>query len=128
MLSTRSRAFQNAPKHTRNRYRRYIDASVQIEKIAKKVTWAFDHSLKRIRLFGVIEVIGALGLLLPYRLDILPILTPMAATGLAMMMAGAGAVHLRRDELKMILLNIFIMFLLAGIGFHTLLDIFNVEM
>jgi len=99
-----------------------------IEKIAKKVTWAFDHSLKRIRLFGVIEVIGALGLLLPYRLDILPILTPMAATGLAMMMAGAGAVHLRRDELKMILLNIFIMFLLAGIGFHTLLDIFNVEM
>ncbi len=98
-----------------------------IEKIEKKVSWARDYSESKLKFFGFLEVIGALGLILPYQLGILPILTPMAATGLAMVMAGAGVVHLRRDEINMIFLNIFIIFLLAGIGFHTLLDVFHVE-
>jgi uncharacterized protein YjeT (DUF2065 family) len=99
-----------------------------IEKIEKRVTWAHDHTLGKLRFFGFLEVIGALGLIFPYRLDIFPILTPMAATGLAMVMAGAGVVHLRRDEVGMLLINIVIIFLLAGIGFHSLLAIFNVQM
>ncbi|MDX2362299.1 MAG: DoxX family protein [Crocinitomicaceae bacterium] len=98
-----------------------------IEKIEKKVSWANDYSLSKLKFFGFLEVIGALGLILPYQLDIFPILTPMAATGLAMVMAGAGVVHLRRDEINMIFLNILIIFLLAGIGFHSLLDVFDVE-
>ena len=98
-----------------------------IEKIEKKVTWAHDYSVAKLKFFGFLEVIGALGLILPYQLGVLPILTPMAATGLAMVMAGAGMVHLRRDEINMIFLNILIIFMLAGVGFHSLLDIFNVE-
>lgn len=98
-----------------------------IEKIEKKVTWARDYSTSKLKLFGALEVIGAFGLLLPWRLDIFPILTPMAATGLAMVMAGAGMVHLRRDEINMFFLNILIIFLLAGVGFHSLIDIFGVE-
>ena len=98
-----------------------------IEKIEKKVSWANDYSISKLKFFGFLEVIGALGLILPYQLDILPILTPMAATGLAMVMAGAGMVHLRRDEINMIFLNILIIFLLAGVGFHSLLDVFDVE-
>lgn len=98
-----------------------------IEKIEKKVTWAHDYSLSKLKLFGFLEVIGAFGLMLPWRLDVLPILTPMAATGLAMVMAGAGMVHLRRDEINMLFLNIVIIFLLAGVGFHSLIDIFGVE-
>ncbi|GCE28861.1 hypothetical protein KDA_43450 [Dictyobacter alpinus] len=42
-----------------------------------------------IRLIGTAEVLGALGLLLPMLLRILPILTPLAATGLTILMAGA---------------------------------------
>jgi len=98
-----------------------------IDKIEKKVSWAHDYSLSKLKFFGFLEVIGAVGLILPYQLDIFPILTPMAATGLAMVMAGAGVVHLRRDEINMIFLNILIIFLLAGIGFHSLLDVFDVE-
>ncbi len=98
-----------------------------IQKIEKKVTWANDYSISKLRFFGFLEVIGALGLMLPWRLDILPILTPMAATGLAMVMAGAGMVHLKRDEVNMLLINIVIIFLLAGVGFHSLLDVFGVE-
>lgn len=96
------------------------------EQIAKKVSWAYDYSERTLKVFGALEVLGALGLLLPYQLDIFPILTPMAATGLAMMMGGSIGVHLRRDEIKMIFINIIIIFLLAGVGFHTLLDIFDV--
>lgn len=98
-----------------------------IEKIEKKVSWANDYSISKLRFFGFLEVIGALGLILPYQFGIFPVLTPMAATGLAMVMAGAGMVHLRRDEINMIFLNILMIFLLAGVGFHSLLSVFHVE-
>lgn len=102
-----------------------------VDKIEKKVTWAKDYSPSRLKFFGLLEIIGALGLLLPYHLfdqDMLQLLTPIAATALSMIMAGAAMVHLRRDEIGMILLNIFIIFLLAGVGFNTLLTIFGVDM
>ncbi len=98
-----------------------------IEKIEKRVTWAHDYTVSKLKFFGFLEVIGAIGLVVPWRLDILPILTPMAATGLAMVMAGAGVVHLRRDEINMFFLNILIIFLLAGVGFHSLIDIFGID-
>lgn len=97
-----------------------------IAKIEKKVSWANDYSHSRLKLFGVFEILGSIGLVLPYQMDLFPILTPMAATGLAMVMSGAVMVHLRRDELKMVLLNIVIIFLLAGVGFNTLLALYEV--
>lgn len=42
-----------------------------------------------VRAIGIIEVLGALGLTLPAMLRILPILTPLAAGGLVILMAGA---------------------------------------
>lgn len=99
-----------------------------IEKIEKKVTWARDYSPKRLKMFGLFEIIGAIGLFLPYQLGIFPILTPISATALAMIMSGAAMVHLRRDEIGMIMLNILIIFLLAGVGFNTLLVVFGVNM
>ena len=108
----------------------FLKIFLPIERIEKKVTWARDYSEKRLAIFGIFEVLGALGLLLPYYLLDKPfnLLTPIAATALAMIMAGAAIVHLRRDETKMILLNILIIFLLAGVGFNTLLVIFGVDM
>lgn len=99
-----------------------------LEKITEKVTWANDYPHSRLKLFGLLEILGAIGLIAPYQLNTMPILTPIAATGLAMVMAGAAVVHLRRDEIKMILLNIFIIFLLAGVGFNTLLAIYGVNL
>ena len=99
-----------------------------INQIEKRVSWAQDYSSSRLRFFGVLEILGAVGLVVPYQLEVFPILTPMAATGLAMVMAGAAVVHLRRDEIKMIMLNILIIFLLAGVGFNTLLEVFGVQL
>lgn len=45
-----------------------------------------------LRFVGVAEVLGALGLILPWRLRIRPILTPIAAGALAIIMIGAVVV------------------------------------
>ena len=51
-----------------------------------------------IRVIGICEVLGAVGLILPWALDVAPVLTPLAAAGLALTMAGAVVVHLRRGD------------------------------
>lgn len=60
--------------------------------------WAGDFSQPQITLIGLAEVAGALGLVLPWALSILPILTPIAGYALAVLMAGAAIVHIRRRE------------------------------
>jgi hypothetical protein len=47
---------------------------------------------------SVAEILGAIGLILPEVTGILPILTPLAATGLALIMVGALVFHIRRNE------------------------------
>lgn len=47
-----------------------------------------------VRFIGVVEVLGALGLILPGLLRIRPGLTPLAAAGLVIIMIGATAVTL----------------------------------
>ena len=42
-----------------------------------------------IRFIGVCEVLGAVGLILPWLLKIRPVLTPLAASGLVVIMTGA---------------------------------------
>lgn len=57
-----------------------------------------DLDLKRIRLIGAVEVLGAVGLVLPWLLGVALWLTPLAALGLALTMVGAAITHLRRGE------------------------------
>ena len=67
--------------------------------------WAQDFSPSTIRLIGVLEILGAIGLILPAALHIAPILVPLAAIGLALTMVGAAVVHARRKEAPMIAVN-----------------------
>ncbi len=60
--------------------------------------WADDFSDTAIKGIGALEVIGAVGLILPALTGIAPVLTPIAALGLAAVMAGAVVVHVRRKE------------------------------
>ncbi|MDD7945342.1 DoxX family protein [Microbacterium sp. NE2HP2] len=57
-----------------------------------------DFSATQVKLIGLVEVIGAVGLILPLLLNIAPVLTPLAAVGLAVTMLVATAVHARRKE------------------------------
>ena len=68
--------------------------------------WAQDYSSTNIRLIGLVEVLGAVGLVLPAALHIAPILVPLAAVGLALVMVGAIVVHARRKEPMNIAVNV----------------------
>lgn len=60
--------------------------------------WAIDFEPQQIRLIGVLEVCAAAGLIVPLVVSSLTVLTPLAAVGLALVMAGAMATHFRRAE------------------------------
>lgn len=68
--------------------------------------WAQDVTPTNIRLIGVVEVLGAAGLILPAVTHIAPILVPLAAVGLVLVMVGAATVHARRKEIPNIGVNV----------------------
>ncbi len=66
--------------------------------ISAGMGWAEPVSDNNVKLIGAIEVIGGIGLVVPWLTGIAPVLTPLAAVGLALVMAGAVVVHVRRKE------------------------------
>lgn len=76
------------------------------EKLQKTLPWVTDISMPVVRLIGVAEILGALGLVLPALTGIAPILTPVAAVGLSVVMVGAAITHARRKEPQAITANI----------------------
>jgi uncharacterized membrane protein YphA (DoxX/SURF4 family) len=68
--------------------------------------WAQDYSQTNIRLIGLVELLGAVGLVVPAAVHIAPILVPLAAVGLALVMVGAVVVHARRKEPLNIAVNV----------------------
>jgi hypothetical protein len=60
--------------------------------------WVDDFSDGHLKVIGAIKILGALGLVLPALLDIASVLVPLAASGLMLLMAGAGTTRFRRSE------------------------------
>jgi uncharacterized membrane protein YphA (DoxX/SURF4 family) len=75
--------------------------------------WVEDFSTGAVKAIGALEVLAAVGLILPAVLDIAPVLVPLAALGLALLMAGAAITHLRRKENQMVLINAVLLILAA---------------
>ena len=90
------------------------------EKLAANMKWVEDFSPNIIRAIGAVEILGALGLILPALTGILPILTALAAVGLVLDMIGAAITHLRRGETPMIAANIVLLLLAAFVAYGRL--------
>jgi uncharacterized membrane protein YphA (DoxX/SURF4 family) len=75
------------------------------QKLASTMGWVEDFSDPAVRTIGALEVLGALGLLLPALTGMATVLVPIAAVGLAVLMIGAAGTHRRRGELPMIGIN-----------------------
>jgi hypothetical protein len=73
--------------------------------------WIDTVPLRLVRTIGVLEMLGALGLILPPLTGIAPALALAAAIGLVLIQVGGISLHLSRDEAKLIGLNVV---LLAG--------------
>jgi uncharacterized membrane protein YphA (DoxX/SURF4 family) len=88
-------------------------------------SYAEDLSDRTYKTIGVLEVLGAIGLVLPRLLGIAPVLAPLAALGFVGLMIGAIVTHLRRGERQLIIFNIALMllalFVFWGRGVEVLL-------
>ncbi|MGC3993603.1 MAG: DoxX family protein [Propionicimonas sp.] len=86
------------------------------EKLQQAMGWVADFSTPMVRFIGSVEILAALGLVLPAATGILPILTPLAATGLVIVMIGAAVTHARRKEPQMIAANAVLLVLAAVVA------------
>ncbi len=78
--------------------------------------WTEDFSDGAVKGIGALEVLGAVGLILPAALGIVPVLVPIAATGLALLMLGAAVTHARRKESTNIVVNVVLLALAAFVA------------
>ena len=81
------------------------------EALADRMGWVEDFSIPMVKAIGVLEILAAIGLVLPAALDVAPVLVPIAALGLVLMMAGAIVVHARRKENEALPVNIVLLLL-----------------
>jgi uncharacterized membrane protein YphA (DoxX/SURF4 family) len=86
--------------------------------------WAAEWRPSSIKLVGVAEILGAIGLILPAVLHVAPILVPLAAVGLILVMIGAAVVHSRRHESPNVAINVVLLALAptvawGGLGPHA---------
>jgi uncharacterized membrane protein YphA (DoxX/SURF4 family) len=93
----------------------FMKVSQPIEKLGERMNWAKRMAPGVVRLVGSLEILGALGLILPKATGILPWLMPIAAVGLVLTMIGAIITHFRLQEPKavgtpvvLLLLSLFI--------------------
>jgi uncharacterized membrane protein len=83
------------------------------DKLVEKLPWVADFSPGAVRFIGIVELVGALGLILPAATGIATALTPLAAVGLGITMLLAAAYHARKKELPAIGLNAVLLILAA---------------
>ncbi|GBG95540.1 hypothetical protein LFYK43_19990 [Ligilactobacillus salitolerans] len=71
-----------------------------------------------IKFIGTAELLGAIGLILPLALNILPFLTAWAAIGLGIVMLGAMFTHLRYKEYQNFAFTTVVLILALVIAFN----------
>jgi uncharacterized membrane protein len=75
------------------------------ERLRPMMAWVDDTPMPAVKAIGVIEVLGAIGLILPPLTHIASWLALAAAIGFVVLQIGATALHLRRGD-RQIALNI----------------------
>ena len=97
----------------------------RLKMAAGPMGWAADVTDKQFRAIGLLEVLGAMGLILPATVGIAPGLLPLAAIGLALMMVGAITTHVRYGEPERVVVPIIVLGLalfvaIERLGAHSL--------
>jgi hypothetical protein len=69
-----------------------------ISELAARMPWVSAVSPGTVRFIGASELAGGIGVIVPWATGIAPVLTPLAALGLVVVMVLAAAFHLRRHE------------------------------
>jgi uncharacterized membrane protein YphA (DoxX/SURF4 family) len=92
----------------------FMKATQPKEKLAASgMAWTEDFSATTIKTIGVLEILAAIGLILPALTGIIPVLVPVAALGLVIVMAGAAITHVRRKETQAVVMTLVLLALAA---------------
>jgi len=75
------------------------------EKLTRVMAWTAVTPQPVVKGIGMLELLGALGLILPALTGILPWLTPLAAAGLGLTMVGAALTNLRIGKPRHLIAN-----------------------
>jgi hypothetical protein len=78
--------------------------------------WTADVSVGSVKTLGILELLAALGLILPAALGIAPVLVPVTAACWVVLMVGAMITHGRRGEFALAGLNLIYLALAAFIA------------
>jgi hypothetical protein len=78
--------------------------------------WTAEASVGFVKTLGVLELLAAVGLILPAMVDIAPVLVPVTAICWVFLMVGAMVAHGRRGEAKFVALNLIYLALAALIA------------
>lgn len=93
------------------------------EALQSQMAYVEDFAAGQVKAIGAVELLGALGVILPLATGIVPALTGIAAVGLAVVQVAALVVHGRRGEQKSLPVNIALLLLaiaVAALRFATL--------
>ena len=88
-----------------------------IDRLESRMGWVKNVGPRGVRLIGSLEILGAIGLILPAVTCILPWLTPVAAACLALTMIGAMITHGRRGEYSQIGINLVLLLLTLFVAY-----------
>jgi uncharacterized membrane protein YphA (DoxX/SURF4 family) len=72
------------------------------DKLATMMPWSRTWPPPAIKALGAAELLGAVGLVLPWATGVATVLTPLAAVGFVVVMVGANVVHIRAKEYKVL--------------------------
>ncbi|WP_336960332.1 DoxX family protein [Chryseobacterium contaminans] len=82
-----------------------------------------NSSIIPIRILGFLELSGCFGIIFPWLFSILPILTPMAATGFCLIMLAGIFVHIQKKEYKMFPMLIIVFILSAAVAYFRFFNL-----
>ncbi|PQP85162.1 DoxX family protein [Paenibacillus sp. PCH8] len=94
--------------------------TIRIESSTKTWAWVNDVPKSLVVLIGIAELLGALGIVLPWALNIAPVLTPITAIALAVVALLGMLFHISRKEYREIGVNIFFIVLTLIVAFGRL--------
>ena len=67
---------------------------------------------------GVLELLGCIGIIVPWLTGIAPVLTPVTAVCFCLVMAGALVVHIKRKQYKFLPLPVVVIILAAIVAYY----------
>jgi hypothetical protein len=95
-------------------------AKSQPELIESGQGWAGEFTPGTIKMIGTLEVLGAIGLILPSAFDSASWLVGPAAIGIAILMVGAAITHARRQEYSNVAVNVVLLVIAVFVAVERL--------